>query len=521
VEVIEFEVPVDQSRRNFRYTDEKRLDLDEMVSFMAPYMLKFMWFSQNGYEPHYFQQLFHAMHNQDEELLRFRHLVAGRRGGKTLSAAWELAYYCLNPEQFHWDAHKKHADRPIYAWVLYKDNPTGHAAWTTFREVLKQCGLTHGREYKENRGNHWFEFENGAFVHFRTADDPESLRGAGLDWMWIDEAAFIPNERAWQVSSPGLADHEGLLVTTTTPSGKNWYYDEFFSPKAMTDEIQGHVEYRSIDNPPGFPKEEWIRLQRVYHPMLFKQEFMAAFDALQGRELLGEWLHYYTLTKKPDEVIVGDDTIGVPRTKEGKLDLTLYMGVDPAISLSDQADRFAMSLLGVTKDHSQVFLLDLFVGRLPFAEQIDKIKEWHVKYRPMIIGIEANAFQAALAQQVSRLDTLPPVVPMMNTDKKENRIIGMSPLFRIGKIRIRKDQSEFIDEWLDYDTTVKNPKDDCLDCVEIALQCAGALLPQLPVSNLFDVEKNNTIEDWARRDLPKNYNKADFGFFDDMMGSEW
>ena len=500
-------------QRNFKY-DGDRMTEDEMLQFCAPYIHKLTWFQSKGYLPHYYQQLFHCMHDEEEKTLRYRHLVAGRRGGKTLSAAWELLYYVMFPQFFHWEVHHIESDRPIYAWVLFKDNPTGKASWDAFRKVLKEAGMVHGREYKENRTNRWFEFENGAFVHFRTADDPQSLRGAGLDIMWIDEAAFIPNREAWDVSRPALSDHEGIVLTTTTPDGKNWLYQLWWSDKALADETIGRVEYRSIDNP-YFSKKEWETVARDFHPMVFRREFMAAFDAFQGRELLGEWLKYYTMGE------ADGNKISVPRDPRSpnKLDLVTYMGVDPAISLADTADRFAMALIGVTKDNSQVFLLDLFAGRIPFPEQVDKIQEWHIKYRPTIIGIEANAFQQSLEQQVSRLEGLVPTVPIFSKTKKVERILGMSRLFKIGKVRIREDQRDFIDEWLDYDSTVRNPHDDCLDAVEIALGAAGALLPMLPSADLFEDERlRGDIDSMVRADLPGNYRRENFGSYDPMFG---
>jgi hypothetical protein len=58
---------------------------------------------------------------------------------------------------------------------------------------------------------------------------------------------------------------------------------------------------------------------------------------------------------------------------------------------------------------------------------------------------------------------------------------------------------DFIDEWLNYDSSIKNPKDDCLDSVEIALRLAGALLPENPSLDTFD-RLTGDIGDWARAD---------------------
>ena len=435
--------------------------------------VKFWWFLSKGYSPHVWQSAFHGARTGDT-LTRFRHLVAGRRGGKTMSAAWEVLFYCLHPEQFHLDAHGVDKHRPLWVWVLAKDYKVGRPSLITLLEVMGQAGLVKDRDYKYNKTERIIEFNNDTLLEFKTADDPQSLRGAGLDILWIDEAAFIPTEDAYQVVRPALSDREGLVITTTTPKGKNWFHGEFWSEQAKLDPNQFRVEYTSIDNP-YFPQVEWEYARMTYHPLMFKQEYLGSFDALAGVELSADWLKYYVFGKEaalPDP----DDIRLFPRN--GTLDLRTYIGVDPAISLSDKADRFAMALIGVKKDGSQAFLLDLFADRIPFPDQLLKIQEWHLKYRPDLIGIESNAYQRALAQQAMRLPGMPPIVPVISRGKKEERILSMAPLFKIGRIRINRKHRDFIDEWVSYDSTLKNPKDDTLDAVEIALGVAGVILPR-------------------------------------------
>jgi predicted phage terminase large subunit-like protein len=501
----------------FKYSDSHRLSPENLAIYAGRFLPKLAWFAtrEHPYEPHYYQQLFHTMHNpKNGNLCRFRHLVAGRRGGKTLSAAWEVLFNILHPEVFHMDAHGEETARPLHVWVLTKDHPAGIPALLTFREVLRAAGLEHGREYKENRSMHWFEFENGAFVQFKTADEPEGLRGAGLDILWMDEAAFIPNERAWQVVRPALSDKLGLVISTTTPSGKNWFYNEFWGEEAMADDNQGRVEYRSIDNP-YFPAEEWTYIMRTYHPMLFKQEYMASFDSMQGKELLGDWLHYYEKDELPHRKDV--PAAYSPRS----LNLDLFIGVDPAISLSDNADQFSMALIGVTQDRHQIYLLEQFSGRIPFPEQVDLIASWHQKWRPRLIAIEKNAYQAALAQQVVRTAGFPPVAAIFTKGKKYERILSMSPLFRISKILIRKDHRDFINEWLDYDSELKNPHDDCLDAVELALRAAGVLLPDIAIAEDNSDRPAADINELMQRDLPSASHRRDIYGVDDHLGGEW
>jgi len=483
---------------------------------------KYYWFAQHGYFPHAYQMAFHGAHREGR-LTANRHLVAGRRGGKTLSAAWEVLFYALHPQVFHRDVHGVDSDRALWIWVLTKDYPTGFASLQTLLEVMRQSGLKRGVDFLHNKTERKIEFPAaGTLLQFKTAEDPQSLRGAGLDILWMDEAAFITDSEAWEVVAPALADKDGCVITTTTPHGKNWLWEEFFAGLAIDDPREFRVQYTSIDNP-YFKRHVWERYRIRYHPILFKQEFLASFEALHGIALQGEWLHYWTAgNAEPQTDLV---SIKQWKTEAGQYDLDIFMGVDPAISLSDRADQFAMAVIGVTKDRSQAFLLDLYAGRIEFPDQLDLIQTWLLKWRPTFIGIESNAFQAALAQQAARLDGFPNIVPVMSKGKKNERILAMSPIFKTGKIRILKAHKDFIDQWVGFDTEKKNQKDDVLDAVEIALGVAGVLLPLAPHEMLVeDLDRPTDHSDLAAlakaqvRDLVDDIGR---GKFDPEMGSEW
>ncbi len=351
---------------------------------------------------------------------------------------------------------------------------------------MTKVGLVKGRDFYHNKTEKRIEFENGTLIQFKTADDPQSLRGAGLDIIWMDEAAFIPNADAWTVSYPALTDREGLVISTTTPWGKNWFFEEFFTGEALVDPDEFRVQYTSLDNP--FLKRKVIeRARRRYHPMHFKQEFLASFDAFAGIALQGDWLKYWVAGNadvKTDDLSLKhlyDET-------SGRYRLRIYMGVDPAISLAEDADHFSMAVIGVTDDNEQVFLLDTFKGRLAFPDQLDKIREWHLKWRPEWIGVESNAFQKALAQQSARLDTFPVILPVFSKGDKNTRILTMAPLFKYGKVRIHRRLADFIDQWINFDPAKKNQDDDMLDAVEIALGVAGVLLSAQPHAALLEHE---------------------------------
>ena len=469
---------------------------DAFSRFANDYPTKMYWFLTHGYQPHAFQGAFHAATDPTRGgLVRFRHLVAGRRGGKTKGAAWEVIFYCLHPEEFHRDFGGKGGvdGRPLWVQVLSKDHKVGFPSELAIRDVLRESGLVKDRDYKWNKSEKFIEFENGTLLQFKTAQDPESLRGAGLDILWIDEAAAIPGHDAWDVIRPSLVDQPGCLITTTTPKGKNWFYEEFFVGEALKDAFQFRVEYTSIDNP--HLSREFIEYERrTMHPALFKQEFLASFDAMSGLTLPGEWLRYYTVGSED----TGDaDSIPMPRARDGRIKLHKYIGVDPATGEGE--DDFAIVCLALTLDRDQAFILKYYKGRIPYADQLEMIGEWVTEFRPERIGIESNVFQRIYAQQVARMRGLPNVIPVFSKGKKNQRIISMSPLFKTGKIRIHPKHIDFIDQWVSFDGERIDNRDDLLDATEIAIGVAGVLLPTTLVHD------ENT---WQRPEQPSEAEEA-------------
>ncbi len=489
------------------------IEAEKIAERWARYPRKLYFFLKSGYRPHVWQSLFHTATAEDR-VVPYRHLVAGRRGGKTLSAAWEVLYYCLYPADYHWDHHQRQSSRALWVWALAKDYKLGRPALLTFIDVMHQAGLVKDVDYRYNRAEKTIEFiESGTLLEFKSADDPQSLRGAGLDILWIDEAAFIPNDEAWNVVRPSLSDKPGGLITTTTPDGTNWFYDFFFLPEHHGDARQSRVEYVSLDNP-FFPRSEWQYAQATMHPIVFKREYLASFHAMAGVELHGDWLKYY-VTGQATPFDHPDDVRLIP--KEGKLPLRLVMAVDPAISLSDKADYFAMILLGIEKDNHMAYVLRTFKERIAFPEQVEKIAEWHAKYKPDAIGVESNAYQRALIQQLERLPNMVPVVPVFSKGKKSERILAMTPLFRTGRIRIHRQQRDFIDQWVTYDSTLKNPKDDLLDATEIALGVAGVLVPNMDYRP-DRPEHEDAIGEMAWEQIQAAGHRE---AYDEHLGSEW
>jgi len=162
-------------------------------------------FDTIGYAPHPKQWI---LHNSNS---KFRVLACGRRWGKSVSAAAEVMKGAVIPNQMLWCV-----------------APTYDLARKVFREVYKYFThkLPHWIEVK-SESRMYLKLINGTVIEGKSADNPDSLIGEGVDGMIIDEAARI-KKTTWEESLlPTLTDKDGWCIAISTPRGRNWFHEIF------------------------------------------------------------------------------------------------------------------------------------------------------------------------------------------------------------------------------------------------------------------------------------------------------
>ena len=125
------------------------------------------------------------------------------------------------------------------------------------------------------------EMPNGSRIWFRSADDPDSLRGQKLHWFIMDEAAFM-SEMAWHILRERIADSRGIGMFTTTPRGRNWLFRNV-AEKAL----KGHKDYSIVqasffDNPMISADERASIQESGMSAALMRQEYGGEFVSLEG-----------------------------------------------------------------------------------------------------------------------------------------------------------------------------------------------------------------------------------------------
>jgi hypothetical protein len=121
---------------------------------------------------------------------------------------------------------------------------------------------------------------NGSTIQLHGAGDADALRGVGLNAIVLDEYAQMGPEVWDAVVRPMLSDHKGRALFIGTPAGHNAFYDLYVRAQAGGDWAGFH--YRTQDG--GYvSSEELAAIRCETDPRLFRQEYEASFETLQGR----------------------------------------------------------------------------------------------------------------------------------------------------------------------------------------------------------------------------------------------
>ena len=190
---------------------------------------------------------------------RFRVVSAGRRFGKTLLATAECLEVAMAGGRAWWVA------------PTYKMSEVG---WRPLRRIGGVMpGVTVRKVDKE------IVLPSGGMVGVRSADNPDSLRGEGLDFVVMDEAGYIRKEAWSEALRPSLSDRLGRALFISTPRGRNWFWDIY--RLGQSDPNWTSFIYPTAANP--FIAESEIEAAKELLPeIIFRQEYLAEFVDSKG-----------------------------------------------------------------------------------------------------------------------------------------------------------------------------------------------------------------------------------------------
>ncbi len=195
---------------------------------------------------------------------RFRILCTGRRFGKTTLAIRELCYNAREPNKVCW-----------YVAPSYRQ--AKQIAWVKLKQILKDLRWIR----KVNEAELTIELKNKSRICLRGADNKDSLRGVGIDFIVLDECADI-DEQAWsEVLRPTLSDTKGSAVFAGTPKGMNWFHDLYQRGQDQTEEEYSSFLFTTLEG--GFVDSGEIeQAKRDLDAKTFRQEYQATWETYSG-----------------------------------------------------------------------------------------------------------------------------------------------------------------------------------------------------------------------------------------------
>lgn len=303
---------------------------------------------------------------------RFKVVCCGRRWGKSLAGL----IACIEGHGGF-----KGAIEGGHIWWVAPNYKLASGIWRSLKTALRFVRM--GKNEVERR----ISLPGNGSITVKSADTPDSLRGAGLDGVVIDEAAFCSEEVWTDVLRPALSDKQGWAIFISTPCGENWFYKLWLQAK----DSQGWKAWQrpTSDNPKIKP-EELEDAKRSLGTTVFNQEFLAHFQANKSGIFKRDWFRYYD----------SGETFQIKNQVFRPGDLKRFATVDLATSLKTSADFTVISSWGFHT--GKLILLDVIRDRMEGPDIVPSIRKAVDRHNLSSVWIEKVGFQLSLIQEARR-----------------------------------------------------------------------------------------------------------------------
>lgn len=277
----------------------------------------------------------------------------------------------------------------ICMWVspIYQQSKK---VFTELSNILLNSKLTKS----VNKSELTITFINDSVMYFRSAEREDNLRGNTLDYLVIDEAAYIKDNVWSQVLRATVLVKGKKVLFLSTPRGRNWFYQ-----MALRGDSEDYPQYAtfkgsSFDSP--FISDEELNEAKMSLPeTIYRQEILAEFLD-DGGEVFGN-LKLTCLMSKYAEL----DT-----------NKKYYAGLD----FGRQNDYTVLTIL-----NSEGEVVDFYRERqkswdIIISELVVKLRKW----KPVCFA-EVNSIGDVLYEQIRK--QYPSIQPFVtNNDSKQNLI---------------------------------------------------------------------------------------------------
>lgn len=153
------------------------------------------------------------------------------------------------------------------------------ATLRTFLSLVERAGILESY----NKSEMVVTLTDGKTILFRSADNPDRLRGPNLGWFYLDEAALMDRD-VWLIMLGRLREAPGLAWITTTPRGFNWLHEVFITSS------DDYAIIRSSSRENTFlPRDFVASLEQAYTSEFARQEIEGEFTEPVGAVFKRPW----------------------------------------------------------------------------------------------------------------------------------------------------------------------------------------------------------------------------------------
>lgn len=201
---------------------------------------------------------------------RWATLLTHRRAGKTVALVNDVILAARTPLP-----PLTHPD-PQYAYIGPTYKQAKRIAWQYLKRFSRPYWIAPPSESDLK-----VTLVGNATIYCLGADNADSLRGFYLDGAVMDEYAMFKPSVFSQIIRPALSDRNGWAVFSSTPRGKNLFWDQF---RRAQKDPERHFLLTLLASTSGIlPTAELEDLRQDMDPEEFAQEYLCSFDsALKG-----------------------------------------------------------------------------------------------------------------------------------------------------------------------------------------------------------------------------------------------
>lgn len=328
-------------------------------------------------------------------------------------------------------------DRPdtlvprVHGWIIAPTFPMARQIWRELKYFMPEELVM-----AKNEADKTMTTVMDGFIEVKSAEDPNSLVGVGLDIVTITEAARIKHlDEVWafvrgRLTSPGRGPggNGGVAFINSTPNVATGAY--FRKLWLLGRDREKNPDWESFHFPtstnPYIKPEEIEEARRTLPDRIFRQEFLAEF-------LEGEGAVFTNITKCAKGVI-----------QEPAPNETYVIGFDPARAVD-------FSAVAVRDSKGQVVFLERYTGK-PWTWQVNRVEMLAKRYNHAKVIMDRTGLGETLVEALAQRGV--DVEGVFFTQAVKEQLVNHLAYLMEQEMICYPDESYLIDELTDYSYSV-------------------------------------------------------------------